>query len=414
MIAGNVVRGTGLAITVDQGIPQNCSITGNNLQGFNGTTGYGIEINGGYCTISNNYIQDGSYGITGSAPAGKGAHLDHLLISNNVLIHQTASAIAFLIGSGPNTPAGETGRYMEIANNSIMSSGLEAVRLAGDLKYSHIHGNLFHGPGSGTSGSRGVFLDSVNSDVRIDGNRFVGVERPVTLYNTTGLPQERITFDNNDVSADVGSTTDLLSVAGTTLGNSTRVSGNYTGTPLWSTTNSLSVAGIVTATRPSGGFFADGAQTPNAALRMRSTSVPSSNAWQLRIRDVIEGDFEIYDETHNAVRLYIDDTGLIEAKQGLLVDGHFNTNGGTPILSSCGTSAVIAGTDRSGTVTPGTAATSCTIAFHVSYAHDPHCVVSSQTQGVAFGYTHGPSAIVISGTAVAGRKFDYMCDGAGS
>lgn len=147
---------------------------------------------------------------------------------------------------------------------------------------------------------------------------------------------------------------------------------------------------------------------------MRSTSLPSANAWQLRIRDLVEGDFEIYDETHGAVRLYIDDTGLVEVKQGLLVDGHFNTGGVAPALSACGAAPEIAGTDRSGTITLGGGATGCTITFHVAYAHDPHCVVSSQTMGVAYGYSHGPGSLSITGNALGGRKFDYMCDGAGS
>jgi hypothetical protein len=336
------------------------------------------------------------------------------VLSSNVLVGQAGGAIAFLIGSGTNAPAGETGHYMEIANNSIKSSALHAITLAGDARYAHIHGNVIRGPAS-TPGSRGIFLDSVNSDVRIEGNRFVDVERAVTLYNTTGAPQERIAFDNNDVSTGVGSTTDLLNVGGTTLGTSTRVSGNYTGASLWSTSTSLSSTGVVTAIGPSGGFFANGAQVPNAALRMRSTSVPSANAWQLRIRDLIEGDFEIYDEARGAVRLYIDDTGLVEVKQGLRVDGHLSTAGAAPGRSFCGNGlAMLSGTDRSGTVTLGVAATSCTITFHVPYASDPHCIVTSQTPGLVYGYTHGPTGIVISGTAVGGRKFDYMCDGQGS
>ncbi len=415
LVSGNVVRGTALAITIDHGTPQNCAITGNNLQDMSGSLGFGIEINGGYCTVSNNYVRGGSYGITGSAQAGRGEHHDHLVISSNVLIDQAVNAISFGISSGGGTPAGETGRYMEIADNSIAPSGKHAIILAGDVKYSHIHGNLVRGPGSATPGSRGIFLDEVNSDVRIQGNRFIGVQRAVTLYNTSGTPQERITFDDNDVSVDVGSTTDLLNVGGNaTLGASTRISGNYTGSPWWSTSNNLDVNGQVLATGPAASLFANGAQTPNASLRMRSTSVPSANAWQLRIRDLIEGDFEIYDETHGAVRLYIDDTGLIEAKQGLLVDGHFNTGGNPPALLACGAGGALSGTDRSGTVMPGAGATACTIRFQTAYRNDPHCVVTSQTANTIYGYSHSPTALVISGPAIDSRKFDYMCDGAGS
>jgi len=46
-------------------------------------------------------------------------------------------------------------------------------------------------------------------------------------------------------------------------------------------------------------------------LELRSTSVDATNKWALRIRDIAEGDFDIYDMTAGAPRMYINSAGNV-------------------------------------------------------------------------------------------------------
>jgi hypothetical protein len=88
--------------------------------------------------------------------------------------------------------------------------------------------------------------------------------------------------------------------------------------------------------------------------------------------------------------------------------------GNIPVVSSCGTSPGISGTDMSGTVTVGTGgtATSCTVTFDIAYANTPHCFVNDQTDTVT------PRVSAVSTTAftitkltafTAGAVIDYFC-----
>jgi hypothetical protein len=96
-----------------------------------------------------------------------------------------------------------------------------------------------------------------------------------------------------------GNTVQWLGVAGT---GAVSFPGNL------STNGTLTVAS--TATIGGGtnqnGLFINGPQSTNYSIRMESTSVPASNGWQFRIRELIEGDFVLRDETAGINVLYID------------------------------------------------------------------------------------------------------------
>lgn len=64
-------------------------------------------------------------------------------------------------------------------------------------------------------------------------------------------------------------------------------------------------------------LFINGAQEPNYSIRMDSTSLPASNGWQFRIRENVEGDFSIYDETNSAHRMYFDNDGDVAVGAGV-------------------------------------------------------------------------------------------------
>lgn len=93
--------------------------------------------------------------------------------------------------------------------------------------------------------------------------------------------------------------------------------------------------------------------------------------------------------------------------------GHVTTGGGTPAVSSCGTSPSISGNDTSGTVTTGTGVvTSCTITFAIPRSNaNPKVLVNTNGGLNVAGGTSAKSGTAVtfsfSGT-IAGGSFDYL------
>ena len=87
--------------------------------------------------------------------------------------------------------------------------------------------------------------------------------------------------------------------------------------------------------------------------------------------------------------------------------------GGTPALSSCGTSPAIVGTDLSGTVTMGTGTpTGCVITFSQAYASAPHCVVTwIATPLASQSYATSATAITLTQTGTSSNVVKYVCVG---
>lgn len=84
-------------------------------------------------------------------------------------------------------------------------------------------------------------------------------------------------------------------------------------------------------------------------------------------------------------------------------------NNTVPTLAACGSSPVITGTNRSGTVTEGTGASGCVITFSVPYLAIPGCTVSSQ-KGLGFTYTVTPSGIkILNVGALSSTILNYAC-----
>ncbi len=92
--------------------------------------------------------------------------------------------------------------------------------------------------------------------------------------------------------------------------------------------------------------------------------------------------------------------------------GHHRITGSTPVLTSCGTSPAITGTDIAGTVTMGTATpTGCIITFANAYTNTPHCIVTWQATPLASqSYTISTTAITLVQTATSSNKVNYRCD----
>lgn len=87
--------------------------------------------------------------------------------------------------------------------------------------------------------------------------------------------------------------------------------------------------------------------------------------------------------------------------------GHIVGRGAAPALSACGGSPAITGTDISGTVTAGSAATGCVVTFAVAYGGTPHCAVSSEA-AIGLSYSASTTALTVVAVSLTGN-FDYVC-----
>lgn len=103
----------------------------------------------------------------------------------------------------------------------------------------------------------------------------------------------------------------------------------------------------------------------------------------------------------------------VNAQSGNFVRVHLRTNGNPPVLTSCGTSPAITGTDVAGTVTMGTGnPTGCVITFAAAYAAQPHCVVSwIATPLASQSYATTTTAITLTQTATSSNVVKYICFG---
>lgn len=105
-------------------------------------------------------------------------------------------------------------------------------------------------------------------------------------------------------------------------------------------------------------------------------------------------------------------TELLNGTNTLLLDtaGHLRNTGSTPILSGCGTSPSIVGTDLAGEVTMGTGTpTGCIITFATAYNNAPWCLVTWQANLAAMGYTKTGPALTLTQTGTSSNKINYWC-----
>jgi adhesin/invasin len=97
---------------------------------------------------------------------------------------------------------------------------------------------------------------------------------------------------------------------------------------------------------------------------------------------------------------------------GVMGNGHWSASSTVPVVSSCGTSPSITGSDTAFTVTVGSvSATTCTVTFAYPFTYTPVCTVSSQTGTIAVGYTKTASAIILTNAALTSDVIDVHCFG---
>jgi hypothetical protein len=90
--------------------------------------------------------------------------------------------------------------------------------------------------------------------------------------------------------------------------------------------------------------------------------------------------------------------------------GKIATNATPPVLTSCGTTPAITGSDTAGIVTMGTTATGCVITFATAYVGTPYCVVSwIATPLASQSYVTANTAITTTQTSTSNNKLQYIC-----
>jgi hypothetical protein len=94
---------------------------------------------------------------------------------------------------------------------------------------------------------------------------------------------------------------------------------------------------------------------------------------------------------------------------------HFLNVGPAPVLTLCGTSPTVAGTDSMGTITVGSAvgSLSCNIAFATAWGAAPNCLLVWETVPTGPTYSTATNGVFASwtGNDEHGLKIHYYCSG---
>ena len=122
---------------------------------------------------------------------------------------------------------------------------------------------------------------------------------------------------------------------------------------------------------------------------------------------------------NKSIQLSQDPTGKfnVDTNNNSYWPGHFLSIGPTPapILTSCGTSPTILGTDTAGTIVVGTGspATGCIVTFTQAYLLKPYCVAVSQNPATSpAAYSTATTSITFTTpTALNGATLNYWCSG---
>lgn len=84
--------------------------------------------------------------------------------------------------------------------------------------------------------------------------------------------------------------------------------------------------------------------------------------------------------------------------------------GGTPTLTSCGTSPSVVGDDFHGTITTGTGSpAACTLNFTTTLPGTPVCSIDGWGASVPSITSASATAVVIGGTLGSSVKISYIC-----
>jgi hypothetical protein len=179
-------------------------ITGNSFLDLVGSVRYGIEVTGARTTVSGNTVSNAKQGIIVSG----NINFDNLCITGN-RIQSTENGIRLQITSG------YTGRNISITGNNI-TTDLRGIYTTRDITNLTVSGNVIVGPGSGTSGSRGLYSETPEQDayIFVQGNTVVGFQRAFAVFYATALAINKLYATGNNISNDTTSSSRAWSFEG--------------------------------------------------------------------------------------------------------------------------------------------------------------------------------------------------------
>jgi hypothetical protein len=170
-------------------------IQGNTFKDTVGTLRWGIEASGSQMAITGNVVTGHLRAICFSFPDN-----DDMLISGNTLESDGTGNHCI----AAEIPVGGTGKNLTIVGNVMRGRrGIIATR---EIQGMNVTGNTFVGPGSGTSGSRFIFIDSPVSAAlyaSIKANKISACERAVSVYSASATTFTDIAFTGNNCRDDV-------------------------------------------------------------------------------------------------------------------------------------------------------------------------------------------------------------------
>jgi hypothetical protein len=188
-------------------------IQGNTFKSTVGTLRWGIEASGSQMAITGNVVTGHLRAICFSFPDN-----DDMLIAGNTLESD---------GTGNHCIAAEipvsgTGKNLTVIGN--MMRGRRGIIATREIQGMNVTGNTFVGPGSGTSGSRFIFIDSPVSTAlyaSIKANKISACERAVSVYSASAITVTDVAFTGNNCRDDVagGVFAHVISEGSVTLGS---------------------------------------------------------------------------------------------------------------------------------------------------------------------------------------------------
>ncbi len=300
-----------------------------------------------------------------------------------------------------------TGAFGATGNNTAIGYEAAASTTSGN-------NNTFVGSNAGT------FVSSGSQNVAIGVTSLYGLSAAITGSDNVAIGNSSMLQLNGAAAANIGLGFNSLSALGTGSNNiqigaynssggingsasSNIMIGNGVQTPSVSGSNQLNIGNAIYGLNMYGNLNTiSSAPNANASIGIGTSTAISKFAISLNSNDTLGNAFLVSSSTASAT------TTLF----GITNTGHIFGTSTNPVLSSCGTSPTIVGSDSHGTITVGSvSATGCTMTFSTPYATAPSCVISNRSMSVvnALTYTVTTSALTLTQTGLTGDLIDYIC-----
>jgi len=259
-----------------------------------------------------------------------------------------------------------------------------------------------------TSASTGA----IGERMRIDQNGYVGVgtASPAGILDVEGGTTSSLTTATNIVL-----TAQSTTAAGTTYGGNVNITSGHGG-----------YSGAVNITTAQGDNYSNGGDI-NITTGGNSAFGGNGNLTiGIGAGSCFSGCGTVSIVENNATQIIVTGSGgyvgigTTSPNAKLVVNGHIETTGTSPAVSSCGTSPSIAGNDNVGTITVGTSSSlTCTITFATAWNNPPTCFAMNNNSGRApvFQIQTTTTTMVVTDTAAIGKRIAdgdtlrYLCSG---